>query len=47
MEKSGIPGIVETVPTYRSLLVNYKPEVIRFKDLTKEFEGLLGSLGAL
>ena len=47
VEKSGIPGIVETVPTYRSLLVNYKPEVIRFQDLTKEFEGLLGSLGSI
>ena len=42
-----VKGIVETVPTYRSLLVNYKPEVIRFQDLTKEFEGLLGSLGSI
>ena len=30
VEKEGIEGIVETVPTYRSLLVVYKPEVIRF-----------------
>ena len=43
VEKSDIPGIVETVPTYRSLLVNYRPEVIRFQELTKEFEGLMGS----
>ena len=28
VEKSDIPGIVETVPTYRSLLVHYHPEVI-------------------
>ena len=30
LEKEQIEGIVETVPTYRSLLVVYKPEVIRF-----------------
>ena len=28
VEKSDIPGIVETVPTYRSLLVHYHPEVM-------------------
>lgn len=44
LEKSDIEGIVETVPTYRSLLVQYKPEVIRFKELTGKFEGLMGSL---
>lgn len=44
VEKSGIEGIVETVPTYRSLLVHYKPEVIGFKELTKEFEDLMGSI---
>lgn len=44
VEKSGIEGIVETVPTYRSLLVYYKPEVIGFKELTKEFEDLMGSI---
>ena len=25
VEKEQIPGIVETVPTYRSLLVHYRP----------------------
>lgn len=44
LEKSDIEGIVETVPTYRSLLVQYKPELIRFKELTEKFEGLMGSL---
>ena len=29
LSKSDIPGIVETVPTYRSLMVHYDPEVIR------------------
>lgn len=44
IEKSGIDGIVETIPTYRSLLVQYRPEIIRFKELTEKFEGLMGSL---
>ena len=26
LSKSGIDGIVETVPTYRSLMVHYRPE---------------------
>lgn len=44
VEKSGIEGIVETVPTYRSLLVHYRPEVIGFQKLTGKFEELMGSL---
>lgn len=44
IDKSGIEGIVETIPTYRSLLVQYKPEVIRFKELAQKFEGLMSSL---
>lgn len=47
VEKSGIPGIVETVPTYRSLLVHYQPEVIGFKELTGEFEKLMGDLSSI
>lgn len=44
VEQSGIEGIVETVPTYRSLLVHYQPEVIGFKELTEKFESLMDSL---
>lgn len=44
VEKSGIPGIVETVPTYRSLLVHYKPEVIGFQAITEKFKSLMGTL---
>lgn len=47
VEKAGIEGIVETVPTYRSLLVVYKPEVIRFKELTDKFEGILDSMDSI
>lgn len=47
VEKSGIPGVVETVPTYRSLLVHYKPEIIGFKALTEKFAELMGSLASI
>ena len=47
VEKSDIPGIVETVPTYRSLLVHYHPEVIGFKALTEKFDKLMGSLSSI
>ena len=47
VEKSDIPGMVETVPTYRSLLVHYHPEVIGFKALTEEFDKLMGSLSSI
>jgi len=35
VERAGVEGIVETIPTYRSLLVVYKPEIIGFKQLSK------------
>ena len=41
---SGIPGIVETVPTYRSLMVHYDPEAIRYAPLAERLRGLLGRL---
>ena len=47
VEKSDRPGIVETVPTYRSLLVHYHPEVIGFKALTEKFDKLMGSLSSI
>ena len=47
VEKEGIEGIVETVPTYRSLLVVYKPEVIRFKELTKKFDAIMDSMSGI
>lgn len=47
VEKSDIPGIVETVPTYRSLLVHYRPEVISFGEITERFDKLMGSLSGI
>lgn len=44
LEEKQMDGIVETVPTYRSLLVVYRPEVIRFHELTKELDHVLDSM---
>ena len=44
LSNSDIPGIVETVPTYRSLMVHYDPEVIRCAPLMDELKGLLSQL---
>ena len=44
LSKSDIPGIVETVPTYRSLMVHYNPEVIRCAPLMDKLKDLLGQL---
>ncbi len=44
IDKKQIPGITETVPTYRSLLVHYRPEEILYDALVKELDELMGSL---
>ena len=41
---SKLPGIVETVPTYRSITVHYDPEQIRYDALVAELKKLLGKL---
>lgn len=45
LEKAGIPGIVETVPTYRSLMVHYNPGIIRSRELRERLKTLLGEMG--
>ncbi|MBQ8389650.1 MAG: 5-oxoprolinase subunit PxpB [Oscillibacter sp.] len=47
LQQSKIPGIVETVPTYRSLAVHYDPEVILYGPLVKKLKGLLGQLDSI
>lgn len=39
-----ITGVIETVPTYRSLLVAYDPAIIRGKPLSSLLQTLLGQL---
>ena len=45
--QSGIKGIVETVPTYRSLMVHYDPGVIGYGALVKKMQSLLGQLDSI
>ena len=33
LKAANIPGIVETVPTYRTLIIHYRPEVISYQAL--------------
>jgi len=47
LENEKIDGIVETVPTYRSLLVVYRPEVILYKELVEKFDGIMGAMGKI
>lgn len=44
LSDSGIPGIIETVPTYRSITVHYDPEQIRYEALVAQLKGLLDKL---
>lgn len=44
LQNSKIPGIVETVPTYRSLMIHYDPGVILYSALVKRLQGLMGQL---
>ncbi len=44
LDRSGIKGIVETVPTYRSLMIHYDPEVILYDPLVEALKGLLDQL---
>ena len=43
---SGIHGLVETVPTYRSLMVHYDPLAIDSASLIAAIENLLGASGS-
>ncbi len=44
LQESKIPGIVELVPTYRSLMVHYDPSIIEYGALIGKMKGLLGQL---
>lgn len=47
LRSSGLPGMVETVPTFRSLMVHYDPLVISRSDLERSIAGLLDRQSAL
>lgn len=41
---SGLSGVTETVPTYRSLMIHYDPGVLPYSRLTKRLQKLLEGL---
>ncbi|MCC8127737.1 MAG: 5-oxoprolinase subunit PxpB [Clostridiales bacterium] len=41
MREQHIEGIVDTIPTYCSLLINYDPRVIRYEEMKNRLEALL------
>ena len=47
MEKHPIEGVTEIMPTYASLMVHYRPEVIRFKALSEEIRSRAASMEEL
>ena len=46
IEQAAIPGVVEQVPTFRSLMVHYDPEVLLFAELAERVRGFLSGLSA-
>lgn len=44
LDKEKIKGIYEIVPTYRSILILYKPLIITFDDLVKKLKNIENSL---
>jgi KipI family sensor histidine kinase inhibitor len=40
---SDVPGVIETVPSFRSLLVIYEPEIISYESLVEALTGLLAA----
>ncbi len=47
LENSDTPGIIEVVPTYRSLLITYDPLVWKFAELAAHLEELENKLASL
>ena len=46
LEGNPIPGVVDLVPSYRSVLVNYDPLVLDFAQLHEKLAALLASVSA-
>lgn len=44
LEKSGISGIIEAVPTYRSVTVHYDPGIVRYHQLVEQLKKLLNGI---
>ncbi len=47
LEKYPIEGVTETVPAYSSLMVHYRPEVIRYRELSDEIRKRSLTMGGI
>lgn len=44
IEQNWIHGVVELVPTYRSLIIHYYPDIIRYQELYDKVNNMLGDM---
>lgn len=44
VERRKIPGVIETLQAYRSLIINYKPDLIRYDQLKAEVDDIVGGI---
>jgi len=44
LNQAGISGIVETVPTYRSIMVHYDPYIVSYDKLVEQLKAVLGKI---
>jgi len=47
IEKEGIIGIIETIPTYRSLMVIYEPMILELEDLIDKVKAIEAKMGEM
>jgi len=47
IEQSEIAGIIDSIPSYNSLLLEYEPDKIKLPDLTEEIQNIFDSLGPI
>lgn len=47
LKKSNITGVVDIIPTYRSVLIHYNPVMIRYAQMVKKAEELLSKANSI
>ena len=47
LKKSNITGVVDIIPTYRSVLIHYNPVMIRYAQMVKKAEELLSQANSI
>ncbi len=47
LNQNPIAGVTETVPTYSSLIVHYRPEILRYEELVEILKERIGCMGSV